>query len=101
MPQEFLFVELGFDGEFKFDDDDFPSNVQYLRINGTSANRHLFQKEHLWNIATRISGHDKLMLIDSDMSPISDCDWYKKAYDVLDECVFAQGFKTLRYFNEN
>ena len=40
------------------------------------------------------------MFMDSDMSPIDDCNWFKQAYDVLDECLFAQGFKTLRYLDE-
>lgn len=42
MPKEFLFIELGFDGKFMFDDADFPPNVQYFRIDGTSANKNLF-----------------------------------------------------------
>ena len=69
LPKEMLFIELGFDGKFTFSEEDFPSCIQYIRIQGTTKNKYLFQKEHLWNIAAKRAKNEKLMFVDSDISP--------------------------------
>ena len=42
LPKEMLFIELGFNGKFTFSQDDFPSKVTYVRINGSDKNKYLF-----------------------------------------------------------
>ena len=70
-------------------------------MNGTEKNQYLFQKEHLWNIAAKMAKHEKLMFMDSDISPSSDVDWFKKVYDALDRGLFTQGFSTITYMNKD
>lgn len=77
IPDEILFMELGFDGVFSFSADDFPDEVTYIRIQGNEKNKYLFQKECLWNIGAKIAKNEKLMFIDSDIAPIDDIDWFK------------------------
>ena len=45
--------------------------------------------------------HEKLMFMDSDISPSSDVDWFKKVYDALDKGLFTQGFSTITYMNKD
>jgi hypothetical protein len=96
-----MFIELGFDDQFTFSQKDFPEKIQYIRIYGTDKNKYLFQKEHLWNIAAKMAKHEKLMFIDSDISPSSDVDWFKKVYDALDKGLFTQGFSTITHLTRS
>ena len=101
LPKEMIFLELGFDGVFTFSASDFPKEIQYVRINGTESNKYLFQKEHLWNIAAKMAHNQKLMFVDSDISPLTDVDWFGRVYDALDKCIFTQGFSTITYLKED
>ena len=84
-----LFLELGFNGVFTFSQDDFPPQIQYIRIDGNDSNKYLFQKEHLWNIAAKRAKNEKLMFLDSDIAPMEDVDWFSKIYQALDKCLFT------------
>lgn len=84
-----MFIELGFNGKFTFSQEDFPNRIQYLRINGTDKNKYLFQKEHLWNIAAKRAKYEKLMFVDSDISPLNDVDWFRKVYKALNSGLFT------------
>lgn len=101
LPREMMFVELGFNGEFTFSQDDFPKEIQYVRIDGNDSNKYLFQKEHLWNIAAKRAKYEKLMFVDSDIAPLDDVDWFKKVYDSLDKCLFTQGFDMIQYLDKD
>lgn len=96
-----MFVELGFNGEFTFSEDDFPKQINYVRIDGDDSHKYLFQKEHLWNIAAKMAKHEKLMFVDSDIAPLKDVDWFKQTYDALDRCLFTQGYNTVTYLDEH
>lgn len=41
------------------------------------------------------------MFTDSDVAPNGNADWFKKAYDALNKCLFAQGFGVITYLDEN
>ena len=99
LPNEILFVELGFNGTFTFSKEDFPKQVKYIKIDGNDSNKYLFQKEHLWNIAAKQAKNEKLMFIDSDIAPVDDVDWFKQIYDALDKCLFTQGFRQIQYLD--
>lgn len=43
--------------------------------------------------------NEKLMFIDSDMSPLGDVDWFVKVGASLDKCLFTQGFRTVHYLD--
>ena len=101
LPREMMFVELGFNGVFTFSQDDFPKEIQYVRIDGDDSHKYLFQKEHLWNIAAKRAKYEKLMFVDSDIAPLDDVDWFKKVYDSLDKCLFTQGFHSVTYLDAN
>ncbi len=101
LPKEMMFVELGFNGVFTFSQDDFPKEIQYVRIYGDDTHKYLFQKEHLWNISAKRAKYEKLMFVDSDISPLDDVDWFKKVSDELDGCLFTQGFSAIQYLGEN
>jgi hypothetical protein len=73
--------------------------MKYIRIDGNDSNKYLFQKEHLWNMAAKMAKNEKLMFIDSDMSPLEDVDWFSKVSDALDHCLFTQGFHTVHYLD--
>ena len=77
LPEEMLFIELGFNGVFTFSKEDFPKQIEYIRIDGNDSHKYLFQKEHLWNIAAKRAKHEKLMFVDSDIAPLKDVDWFK------------------------
>ena len=84
-----MFVELGFNGVFTFSREDFPNEINYIRIDGDDSNKYLFQKEHLWNIAAKRAKYEKLMFVDSDIAPLNDVDWFKEVYLALDKCLFT------------
>ena len=96
-----MFVELGFNGVFTFSREDFPNEIDYIRIDGDDSNKYLFQKEHLWNIAAKRAKYEKLMFVDSDISPIGNVDWFKKVYYSLDKCLFTQGYYSVTYLGDN
>lgn len=77
LPKEMMFIELGFNGVFTFSKEDFPEQIDYIRIDGTDSHKYLFQKEHLWNIAAKQAKYEKLMFVDSDIAPLKDVDWFK------------------------
>lgn len=89
LPKEMMFIELGFNGVFTFSKEDFPEQIDYIRIDGNDSHKYLFQKEHLWNIAAKRAKYEKLMFIDSDIAPLEDVNWFKKVYDALDRCLFT------------
>ena len=101
LPKEMLFLELGFNGKFTFKQSDFPSCMQYVRIDGNDSHKYLFQKEHLWNIAAKQAKFDKLVFVDSDIAPSKDIDWFKKCHNVLDKCLFTQGFTNISYLKKD
>ena len=101
LPKEMMFIELGFNGVFTFSKEDFPEQIDYIRIDGNDSHKYLFQKEHLWNIAAKRAKYEKLMFVDSDIAPLEDVDWFKKVYDALDKCLFTQGFYSITYLDEN
>lgn len=101
LPDEIMFMELGFNGTFTFKQEDFPQHVNYVRIEGNDSNKYLFQKEHLWNIAAKRAKNEKLMFVDSDIAPLEDVDWFKQTYDALDKCLFTQGFRSITYLDQN
>ena len=84
-----MFIELGFNGVFTFSKEDFPEQIDYIRIDGNDSHKYLFQKEHLWNIAAKRAKYEKLMFMDSDIAPLEDVDWFKQVYDALDKCLFT------------
>lgn len=100
-PKEMMFIELGFNGVFTFSQDDFPKEIQYVRIEGNDTNKYLFQKEHLWNIAAKQAKYEKLMFMDSDIAPLDDVDWFRKVYDTMDTCLFSQGFNQITYLDQD
>lgn len=77
LPKEMMFIELGFNGVFTFSKEDFPEQIDYIRIDGNDSHKYLFQKEHLWNIAAKRAKYEKLMFVDSDIAPLEDVDWFK------------------------
>lgn len=99
LPKEMMFIELGFNGVFTFSKEDFPEQIDYIRIDGNDSHKYLFQKEHLWNIAAKRAKYEKLMFMDSDIAPLEDVDWFKQVYDALDKCLFTQGFRNIIYLN--
>ena len=101
LPKEMMFVELGFNGVFTFSREDFPNEINYIRIDGDDSNKYLFQKEHLWNIAAKRAKYEKLMFVDSDISPLNDADWFKEVYLSLDKCLFTQGFRQIQYLDKD
>ena len=101
LPREMMFVELGFNGKFTFSKEDFPEQIDYIRIDGNDSHKYLFQKEYLWNMFAKKAKYDKLMFIDSDISPKSNVDWFKKVFSALDKCLFTQGFHEIIYLNKN
>lgn len=101
LPREMMFVELGFNGEFTFSQDDFPKEIQYVRLYGDDTHKYLFQKEHLWNIAAKRAKFEKLMFVDSDIAPLDNVDWFKKVYESLDKCLFTQGYHNISYLDVN
>lgn len=101
LPKEMMFIELGFNGVFTFSQEDFPKEINYIRIDGDDSNKYLFQKEHLWNIAAKRAKYEKLMFVDSDIAPLNDVDWFKEVYLALDKCLFTQGFCTITYLDNN
>lgn len=101
IPDEILFVELGYNGVFTFEQKDFPRQIKYVRIYGDDSHKYLFQKECIWNQVAKIAKHDRLMFIDSDIAPTKDVDWFKKSYDILDKALFAQGFNHLTYLGHD
>lgn len=101
LPKEMMFVELGFNGVFTFSREDFPNEINYIRIDGDDSNKYLFQKEHLWNIAAKRAKYEKLMFVDSDIAPLNDVDWFKEVYLALDKCLFTQGVRNIVYLDNN
>lgn len=89
LPREMMFIELGFKGVFTFSKEDFPEQIEYIRIDGNDSHKYLFQKEHLWNIAAKRAKYEKLMFVDSDIAPLEDVDWFKQVYEALDKCLFT------------
>lgn len=81
LPKEMMFIELGFNGVFTFSKEDFPEQIDYIRIDGDDSHKYLFQKEHLWNIAAKRAKYEKLMFVDSDIAPLEDVDWFKQVHD--------------------
>ena len=81
LPKEMMFIELGFNGVFTFSKEDFPEQIDYIRIDGNDSHKYLFQKEHLWNIAAKRAKYEKLMFVDSDIAPLKDVDWFKQVHD--------------------
>ena len=101
LPKEMVFIELGFNGVFTFSKEDFPKQIEYIRIDGNDSHKYLFQKEHLWNIAAKRAKYEKLMFVDSDIAPLEDFDWFKQVYDALDKCLFTQGFRSIQYLDKD
>lgn len=101
LPKEMMFIELGFNGVFTFSQDDFPKEINYIRIDGEDKHKFLWQKENLWNIGAKRAKYDKLMFIDSDVSPLNDQNWFYEVSLTLNECLFTQGFRRIVYLKND
>lgn len=97
LPARILFLELGFDDRFTFCQSDFPSMVEYVRMEGRPENQFLFQKECLWNVAAKMADTPKLLFLDSDLSPMANCDWFGQISRKLDHCLFLQPMSKVEY----
>ena len=42
LPKEMVFIELGFNDKFTFQQSDFPSKIKYTRIDGNDSHKYLF-----------------------------------------------------------
>lgn len=83
-PDEAVFLELVCPGERPcFQSSDLPSWLRYIRIYGKERNRNLFQKEALWNLATKFTIAPKLLYLDSDVSPIDMHDYFMRISDAI------------------
>lgn len=40
------------------------------------------------------------MFVDSDIAPSTNINWFKQVHDVLDKCLFTQGFSSITYINK-
>ena len=83
-PDDGIFIELTYPGESPcFSQSDFPKWIRYMRIYGKERNRNLFQKEALWNLATKYTDADKLLFLDSDISPIRTMHYFQQMKEAL------------------
>ena len=91
-PDEAVFMEMVLPGEEPaFSRNDMPSWISYFRIYGKERNRNLFQKEALWNLATKLTSAGKLFFLDGDCMPVGCDDYFGRMRDacVLGSCVHA------------
>lgn len=97
---DFYLVELIFGGESRYPKE-ILSKVRHILVRGTDANRDLFQKESLFNIAWRaaLKGHkyDYFVFVDADVY-CERPDWFRQIRAKLREapCRAVQGFQFVR-----
>lgn len=91
-PDDGVFLEMVLPGdEPAFSDGDFPSWINYVRIYGKERNRNIFQKEAMWNLATKFTDAGKLLFLDGDCMPVGCDDYFARIGDacVPGRCVHA------------
>lgn len=92
IPRDAIFIELICPSETPcFSKDDFPEWMRYIPIYGKERNRNLFQKEALWNLATKYTNAEKLFFLDADCMPVDCKDYFRQIFDACAEgkCVHA------------
>ena len=91
-PDDGIFIELTYPGESPcFSQSDFPKWIRYMRIYGKERNRNLFQKEALWNLATKYTDADKLFFLDADCMPVNCKTYFQQIFNACTpgKCVHA------------
>ena len=77
-PDEAIFLELVCPGETQcFKQELLPKWLRYICLYGKERNKSLFQKEAMWNMATRFTTASKLLFLDSDVSPIDTLHYFR------------------------
>ena len=51
--------------------------MRYICIYGKERNKNIFQKEAMWNLAVKFTTSDKLLFLDSDVSPIGTLHYFR------------------------
>ena len=81
-PSDGIFIELVLPGlEPMWEHSSLPSWMRYIKIYGKERNRNIFQKEALWNIATKMTDANKLCYLDNDVMPLDNKKYFKQLFD--------------------
>lgn len=77
-PDDAIFLELVCPNEEPcFDQNVLPRWIRYIRIYGKERNKNLFQKEAMWNLATKYTDAGKYLFLDSDVSPVDTLHYFR------------------------